>query len=133
MDTMRKTVTVVASLGTIASLLAMLGIFGLLAFTVAQRTREIGIRMAIGARRGDVLRCVLGQYTLPFGIGALLGVALAAAAAKVVRNILFGFIPLVLVSFGWGLGLFAGVSLVASLAPARRALRIDPASAVRYE
>jgi ABC-type antimicrobial peptide transport system permease subunit len=68
----------VASLGAIASLLAMLGIFGLLAFTVAHRTREIGVRMALGARGWDVLKVVLGQYAIPFGIGALLGVGLAA-------------------------------------------------------
>ncbi len=130
---MRKMVTIVASLGGIASLLALLGIFGLLAFTVAQRTREIGVRMALGARGLDVLRSVLGQYALPFGIGALLGVALAAAAAKVVRNILFGFIPFDLVSFGAGLLLFAAVAFAASVAPARRALRVEPASALRYE
>ena len=133
MDTMRKMATVVASLGAIASLLALLGIFGLLAFTVAQRTREIGVRIALGARALDVLQCVLSQYTVAFGIGALCGVALAAAAAKVVRNIIFGFIPFELVSFGAGLLLFAVVALIASIAPARRALRIDPASAVRYE
>ena len=133
MDTIRKTVTVVGSLGGVASLLALLGIFGLLAFTVAQRTREIGVRMALGARRLDVLRCVLGQYALPFGTGAVLGVAVAAAAAKVMRNILFGFIPFDLVSFGAGLLLFAAVALAASIAPMRRALRIDPASALHYE
>jgi predicted permease len=132
-DTMRKMATVVASLGAIASLLALLGIFGLLAFTVAQRTREIGVRIALGARALDVLQCVLSQYTVAFGIGALCGVALAAAAAKVVRNVIFGFIPFELVSFGAGLLLFAVVALIASIAPARRALRIDPASAVRYE
>ena len=133
LDTIRKTVTIVGSLGAIASLLALLGIFGLLAFTVAQRTREIGVRMALGARGLDVLRCVLGQYALPFGAGAAFGVAVAAAAAKVLRNILFGFIPFDLVSFGAGLLLFAAVALAASIAPARRALRIDPASALRYE
>lgn len=133
MDSMRKMVMIVGSLGAIASLLALLGIFGLLAFTVAQRTREIGVRMALGARAVDVLRCVLGQYTLPFGIGALAGVALAAAAAQVTRKIVYGFLPFELVSFGAGLLLFVVVALIASIAPARRALRIDPASAVRYE
>lgn len=87
----------------------------------------------MGASGLDVLRCVLGQYTLPFGIGALLGVALAAAAAKVVRTVLFGFMPFDLVSFAAGLLLFAAVAVAASIAPARRALRIDPASALRYE
>ena len=81
----------------------------------------------------DVLRCVLGQYALPFGAGAAFGVAVAAAAAKVLRNILFGFIPFDLVSFGAGLLLFAAVALASSIAPVRRALRIDPASALRYE
>ena len=133
MNTMRKTVTIVGTLGAMASLLALLGIFGLLAFTVAQRTREIGVRMALGAPRFHILHCVLGQYTLPFGIGAGLGVALAAAAAKVVRNILFGFIPFDLMSFAAGLLLFAAVALAASIAPVRRALRIDPSSALRYE
>jgi predicted permease len=133
LDTMRKMVTVVASLGAIASLLAMLGIFGLLAFTVAQRTREIGVRMALGARGLDILLSVLGQYTFPFAVGALLGVAFAAAAARVVRTILFGFIPFDVVSFAAGLLLFAAVAIAASIAPARRALGVDPASALRYE
>ena len=89
--------------------------------------------MALGARSLDVLKCVLGQYALPFGIGAGSGVALAAAAVKVVRNILFGFIPFDAVSFGAGLLLFGAVALAASIVPARRALRIEPASALRCE
>jgi len=75
LDSVRKMVTTVSSLAATASLLAFLGIFGLLAFTVAQRTREIGVRMALGARNRDVLRIILGQYTLPFGLGT--GLALA--------------------------------------------------------
>lgn len=133
LDTLRKTVAVVFSLGTVASLLAMLGIFGLLAFTVAQRTREIGIRLALGARSFDLLECVLGQYAVPFGTGTILGSVLAFAAAKVVQNILFGFIPFEFLSFGVGLFLFAAVAITAAIVPAQRALRIDPATAVRYE
>ena len=121
------------SFGVLAALLAGIGLYGVLAYATAQRTREIGVRMALGARAVDVLRCVLGQYTLPFGIGALAGVALAAAAAQVTRKIVYGFLPFELVSFGAGLLLFVVVALIASIAPARRALRIDPASAVRYE
>lgn len=133
MDTIRKIVTIVVTLGAIASGLALIGIFGLLAFTVAQRTQEIGVRMALGALGFDVLQVVLGQHAFPFGIGAVLGVVLAAAAAKVMRNLLFGFIPFDLVSFGAGLLLFGAVALAASIVPARRALRIDPASALRHE
>ncbi|MDR3700999.1 MAG: ABC transporter permease [Candidatus Sulfopaludibacter sp.] len=132
-DTMVKTVEVVSSLGAIASLLAMLGIFGLLAFTVAQRTREIGVRMALGADGRDVLQCVLGQYMLPFGGGAAAGTAIAFTAAKVLRKFLFGFIPFNLAGFGVGLLLFVAVAIAASIVPVRRALRIDPASALRYE
>jgi predicted permease len=131
LDTRRKMVTVVVSLGAIASLLALLGIFGLLAFTVAQRTREIGVRMALGARTTDVLRCIIGQYAFPLGTGAVVGVALAAGAAKVARTLLYGFLPIDVASFGAGLLLFALIALAASIAPARRALRVDPSSALR--
>jgi ABC-type antimicrobial peptide transport system permease subunit len=79
------------------------------------------------------LRIVLGQYALPFGIGAAVGVVVAAGAAKVFRSLVYGFIPFDVLSFGAGLLLFAAVALVASLAPARRALRVDPVSALRYE
>jgi len=133
LQSIRKMVLVVGSLAAIATLLALIGIFGLLAFTVAQRTREIGVRMALGARSPDILRIVLGQYALPFGIGAAVGAAVAAGAAKVFRSLAYGFIPLDPLSFGAGLLLFAAVALLASIAPIRRALRIDPVSALRYE
>jgi ABC-type antimicrobial peptide transport system permease subunit len=133
LQSIRKMVMVVALLAAVATLLALLGIFGQLAFTVAQRTQEIGVRMALGARGPDILRIVLGQYALPFGIGAAVGVVVAAGAAKVFRSLVYGFIPFDVLSFGAGLLLFAAVALVASLAPARRALRVDPVSALRYE
>jgi len=132
-DTIEKAVTVVASLGAIASLLAVIGIFGLLSFTVAQRTREIGVRLALGARTFHVLRAMLGDYTLSFGIGATFGIAVAVAAGTFLRNMIFNFLPLDLVSFAAGLLLFAALTLAAALLPAWRALRIDPASALRYE
>jgi ABC-type antimicrobial peptide transport system permease subunit len=87
----------------------------------------------LGARGFDVLQCVLGQYALPLGLGAVLGVVLAAGAVKVIRSIQFGFIPFDLVSVGAGLLLFAAVAFAASVAPALRALRIDAAAALRYE
>ena len=133
LKSLRTMVTTVSSLAFTAALLALLGIFGLLAFTVAQRTREIGVRMALGARSLDILRVVLGQYALPFGAGAAVGVAVAAAVAKVFRSLVYGFIPFDPLSFGAGLLLLAAVAFVACIAPARRALCIDPASALRYE
>jgi predicted permease len=133
LESIRKMVRVIGSLAAIASVLALIGIFGLLAFTVAQRTREIGVRMALGARSADILRIVLGQYALPFGIGAVCGVLVAAAAATIMRKTVYGFIQFEVLSFGAGLLLFAAVALLASIAPARRALRIDPSSALRYE
>lgn len=87
----------------------------------------------MSARRFDVLRCAIGQYALPFGSGSSPGVALAAAAAKVVHNILFGFTPFDLLNFGAGLSMFAAVALASSIAPVRRALRIAPAAALRHE
>ncbi|HEY1339703.1 MAG TPA: FtsX-like permease family protein [Bryobacteraceae bacterium] len=133
MDSAGKVLAIVGSLGAIATVLALLGIFGLVAFTVAQRTREIGVRMALGARAIDVLRVVLGQYFLPVAIGAACGLAAAAGIAKVVRNIIFGFVRIELISFGAGLLVFVAVAFLASLAPVRRALRIDPSAALRYE
>jgi len=89
--------------------------------------------MALGARPGDVLACLLAQYGPPFGAGAAAGAALAFAAARVARNFLFGYAVLDVLSFGAGLLAFLVVALAASIAPARRALRIDPASALRHE
>jgi predicted permease len=132
-DPTRKMVATVGALAATASLLALLGIFGLLAFTVAQRTREIGIRMALGARKRDILRLILGQYAVPFGAGAGMGVALAAGAAKIMRGAIYGLIPVDLFSLGAGLLLFAAVAAAATIVPARRALRVDPATAIRYE
>jgi len=133
LDSTRRLVAVFGTLGAVATLLALAGIFGLLAFTVAQRTREIGVRLALGARGWNVLQIVLGQYAIPFGIGAAAGVLLAAAAVRVLFHVVFGYQPFDVVSIGGGLVMFAVVALAASIAPVRRALRIDPASALRYE
>jgi len=132
-DSTKRLVGVFGTLGAVASLLALIGIFGLLAFTVTQRTREIGVRMALGARSPHILRIVLGQYWLPFGIGAALGVSLAALAVRILFNVVFGYRPFDPLSVVGGLLLFAAVALAASIAPIGHALRIDPASALRYE
>jgi putative ABC transport system permease protein len=129
----REATLVVASLGGLATTVAALGIFGLVAFTVAQRTREIGIRMALGARSADILRTVLAQYAAPVIAGMSAGLAIAAAAYGIVRSVLAGIVALDPLSCAAAVLLFALIALAGSLLPARRALRIEPASALRHE
>jgi predicted permease len=132
-DRESKTVTIVGTLGMVATVLAMVGIFGLLGFTVTQRTREIGVRMALGAGTWNVARLVVGQYVTPFGIGVAGGITLAGVVVKVLRNLVFGYLSLDLIGFASGLAAFAAVALIAALLPLRRALQVDPASALRSE
>jgi predicted permease len=123
----------VGSLGATATLLAAVGIFGLTAFAVAQRTREIGIRLALGASPAHVLGTLLGQYSKAMGAGAVAGVALAAGVARLLGSNVLGIRALDPVSYLTALALFGAVAPAAILIPARRALRIDPASALRWE
>jgi predicted permease len=123
----------IAALGFLATLLAFTGIFTLVGFSVIQRTHEIGVRMALGASRADVLTTLLTQYARPIVAGAAVGVALAAGAAQVLRNQLYGLTPFDLLSHASALAAFAVVAVLAILLPARRALRINPAAALRAE
>ena len=115
----------------VALVLAATGIFGVMSYTVAQRTREIGIRMALGARAPDVLRMVLGRAVTLAAIGAAFGVPAAMLLGRVLRQQLFGVTlldPLTLA----GVVLVLGVSAAAAgLLPARRAAGLDPARALR--
>jgi ABC-type antimicrobial peptide transport system permease subunit len=102
-------------------------------YSVARRTPEIGIRMALGAERIQVLRLVLGEGVRPVLAGVAIGVALSEGIARVLSAMLFGLSPLDVASFaGVSLLLFA-VALVATWLPARRATRVDPMAALRYE
>lgn len=117
----------------LALLLACIGLYGVLAYMVAARTREIGVRMALGAGRGHVVRLVAREGLLLVAIGMAMGTPLALAASRLLRSFLFGLTstdPLSLVTVFLTLGL---VALVASVIPARRAARIDPMVALRYE
>ncbi|HTF26630.1 MAG TPA: FtsX-like permease family protein [Candidatus Limnocylindria bacterium] len=119
--------------GLLASLIAALGLYGVMSYLVARRTNEIGIRMALGAQRHDVLSLVLRNCAFLLAPGLLLGAVLSAAVAQAARAMLFGLKPTdprVLVAAIVGLGLLA---LLACLLPARRATRIDPIVALRYE
>jgi len=119
--------------GGVALLLAAVGIYGVLAYSVSQRTREIGIRMALGARRGEVLRLVMGQGALVAGVGLAVGLFGAAAVTRYLQALLFGLTPLDVVTFAGVALVFAAVAALACYVPAMRAIRINPANALRAE
>ncbi len=120
-------------LGAVALLLACLGIVGLVAYAVSQRTKEIGIRMALGATATQVLAIVLRQFATPVGIGLALGVAAAGALSQVIRRQLYGISNLDPFAYLAAIAIFAGVAALSALIPARRALRVDPLTALRHE
>jgi ABC-type antimicrobial peptide transport system permease subunit len=123
----------VAGLGISALLLACLGIVGLVAYSVSQRTKEIGIRMALGATGSHVLSVVLRQLSRSVGVGLLLGIAGAAALSQALRRELFGVSSLDPLAYAAAVGLFVVAAALTALVPARRALRVDPLKALRYE
>jgi predicted permease len=119
--------------GLLALLLSCIGLYGLLAYEVARRTREIGIRMALGARSGDVLRLVIGQGLALAMVGAAIGIGAALGVTRFLSSMLYGVKPADPVTF-IGVALFlAAVALLACYIPARRATRVDPMVALRYE
>jgi predicted permease len=117
----------------LALLLSCVGLYGVMSYTVAGRTREIGVRMALGARRGDVMELVLHEGMLLVAIGILIGIPLALASTRLLHSFLFGLKstdPLSLIAVVLLLGI---VAAVAGFIPARRAARVDPMVALRYE
>ena len=118
---------------TTAMLLAAIGLYGVLSFAVGQRTREIGIRMALGAGRGQVLRMVLGQAGRLAVTGILSGLLAAAVASRALRAQLFEVSPTDLATYVIVSIVLLVVSLLASSLPAIRAARVDPIRAIRHE
>ncbi|MGH7936519.1 MAG: FtsX-like permease family protein, partial [Chthoniobacterales bacterium] len=116
-----------------ALLLASVGLYGLLAFGVAQRTREIGIRLAVGAQRRDVLVMVLRQGLTLTLLGVAFGVAISLGSTRVLSRFLYGVTPTDAPTFAAVAMLLVGVALAACLIPARRATKVDPIVALRYE
>ncbi len=117
----------------IALLLAAIGIFGVMATLVGERTREMGVRLAMGARRGDILAMVLRRASWLTGAGLAVGLALAFALAKMASSLLLGVSPYDPVVFGTITAVIAAVALASSWIPARRAAKIDPMNALRSE
>jgi predicted permease len=123
----------VSVLGYVALLLACAGIVGLVAFAVSQRTKEIGVRMALGAKSGDVVVSILRQFALPVALGLLAGAGGAAALSQVLRQELYGVSNLDPVAYIGAIFVFILTVAAAALLPARRALRVDPMQALRQD
>jgi putative ABC transport system permease protein len=131
--TSRFTTLLLAAFAGVALTLAAIGIYGVLSYAVSRRAREIGVRMALGARRVDVLRMVLGHAALVAGAGLVGGVAAALATTHVLEGLLFGVTRTDTATFAVVPVLLAGVSMLAAYVPASRATRVDPAIALRLE
>jgi putative ABC transport system permease protein len=129
----RFNLVLLSAFAFIALALSAVGIYGVLGYFVSQRTREIGIRMALGARPADVVRLVLREGMAPVVAGAAVGIAAAALATGALRTMLFGVTPLDPVSFAAAPALLAAVALLACYLPARRATRVDPLVALRVD
>ena len=122
-----------ALFGGVALLLSAIGIYGVLAFAVAQRTREIGIRMALGAQRSAILRLVVREGRGMTLAGASVGLLGALAGTRLMRSLLFGVAPNDPWTMAAVIAILAGVAVLAMLSPVRRATRVDPVVALRTE
>jgi len=117
--------------GALALLLAVMGVYGVASFSVAQRSREFGVRMALGARPAQLIREVLGHSLKPVVAGAAAGLAAAFAASSAARALLFGTPPTDASAYVLAATVLIGAAAVGSFVPARRAARIDPVRALR--
>jgi putative ABC transport system permease protein len=129
----RFAMQVVGLFAVLAMLLAGVGIYGVMAYLVNQRTREIGIRLALGASRGAILRWVLRQGLGLTVVGAAIGIAASFMATRLLSSLLFGVARTDLITYGVLVMLLAFVALLACYIPARRATKVDPLVALRYE
>jgi ABC-type antimicrobial peptide transport system permease subunit len=118
---------------TLALTLATVGIYGVISYAVSQRTREIGVRMALGANPRDVLRLILGEGLKLVLAGVVLGIIAALAMTRLLATMLYGVSVTNPVIFSSVVLLLVAVSLAACFVPARRAMRVDPIVALRYE
>ena len=129
----RLTMSLLAAFAGLALVLASVGIYGVMALSTTQRTRELGIRFALGASRGDVLRLVLGQGISLIGIGLIAGLAGAFAASRAMQSLLYGVGTLDAAALFGALATLATVAFIACYLPARRASQVNPIEALRTE
>jgi ABC-type antimicrobial peptide transport system permease subunit len=129
----RMLTTLCGFFGTLAVLLAAVGLYGVMAHSVARRVREIGIRMALGAQMREVLWLILREVTWMVGIGALVGLPVAFFLTRLVTTYLYGLTPQDPLSIIGSVALLLAITAAAGLIPALRATRVDPMVALRYE
>jgi putative ABC transport system permease protein len=119
--------------GGLAVLLAAVGLYGVISYTLAQRTNEIGIRMALGSQRSGVVLLILGEVALLIGIGVAVGAGLTLAGGKAASSLLFGLEARDPLTLTVAAILLAAIGFAASFIPTHRATRVDPMTALRYE
>jgi putative ABC transport system permease protein len=129
----RFTSLILTSIGILALTLATVGIYGLMAFSISQRSHEMGVRMALGARRSQIFRHVVGQGLVLAAIGIVLGIVGGSLVSRAMQSQLFGVEPFDLPTLAGSAAVLFGVALFACYFPARRATRIQPSAALRFE
>ena len=129
----RFTMLVLAAFATVALLLAIVGIYAVVSYAVAQRTREIGVRLALGATAGEVRRLVLASAMRAVVPGLAVGALLALATAQTLRSLLYGVTPFDAAALVGAVGLLGFAAVISTLVPAARATRVDPIVAMRAE
>jgi predicted permease len=129
----RAMALIATTFGLFVGLLAMIGVYGVTSHAAVERTREIGIRMALGANRGDVFRMLLGEMMRVVCVGIAFGLAAVVPAVQIIRGTIWGVKPTDPLSFGFAICLMLLIAGIAALLPARRAMKVDPIVALRYE